>query len=243
MKKAQGPAAQIAARRQAEVQDGLRHAHGLSCHLRVGGALPRAQSGMLLDYTEIEHTRLWANVHGYYGLDNVQYQRSFFAAGGIAGLIAGAAASAVINDRRKSQAFAHAAPQWRPHGQSPIVVTSQRLLMSESGQWLSLWYGAMRHMSPDLASLSLHIQFEGSPPLRLTGPSVPYLSVVVVYIVKREVLTVPAHLIPGVLPPPPPPPRPEQRGERPEHIRDSGQHPTSDAFGDASDDRPPPWEE
>jgi hypothetical protein len=54
-----------------------------------------------------------------------------------------------------------------------VVITDQRLLAWLDGQWLSFPYDAVVEFRPDLAELSLVLELDGSPAVRLRGPQLP----------------------------------------------------------------------
>lgn len=52
--------------------------------------------------------------------------------------------------------------------------------------WASVWYNAIRELLPDLEVGRLAMTFENNPPYCLTGPWVPYLTVIVTMLLARD---------------------------------------------------------
>jgi len=113
----------------------------------------------------------------YCGAD-VEYSSSMFAAGGLFFTAASLATSAAINANNKRKAEAAAQPQWRPWGRFPAIVTSHRvLLMTE--QWSSYDYRHIVMIEPNPMEYAVALHFEGSPPIMLRGPWVPWATVAI----------------------------------------------------------------
>jgi hypothetical protein len=54
-----------------------------------------------------------------------------------------------------------------------VVVTDQRLLVWLDGEWLTLPYDQVVEFRPDQADLSLFLELDGAPAVRLRGPQLP----------------------------------------------------------------------
>jgi hypothetical protein len=62
---------------------------------------------------------------------------------------------------------------WHSATITRVVVTDQRLLAWVDGQWLTFAYDQVVEFRPDLADLSLVLELDGSPAVRLRGPQLP----------------------------------------------------------------------
>lgn len=136
---------------------------------------PSALGGVPLAAGEFAYGELYVTGWRFFGLDTVFYERQTVLAGG--GLLM--LARAIGNRRRRREAEAHAAPQWRPLGPLRLVVTPQRILVWHLQAWWSVWFAGVLdvHCFPDHQTLDLC--FEADVPYRLAGPGVPALGVIV----------------------------------------------------------------
>jgi hypothetical protein len=126
-----------------------------------------------------EHALLSADVaySRHYGTD-AEYQPAPVVLFGRPGTMVGALAiRGLINQHRKKTAQAQAAAQWREHETAGVIVTTQRLICSlvSCGQ-ISIWYDSAAAIYPDLEQATVTLGFEGHPPIRLSGPAAPALS-------------------------------------------------------------------
>ncbi len=144
-------------------------------------ALPYS-SGLLLQPDETEYAAADAEFLRFYGRDGSTYVHSTLLMGGPFMMAATGIASAMGNRSRRTAAEREAMAQWRYCGSTRAVLTSNRLLISWEGQWVSFWLGSILEIQPHPATSSVCLAFEGSPPLSLRGPWIPYLSVALFYL-------------------------------------------------------------
>lgn len=124
---------------------------------------------------EFVYGELYATGWRFFGLDTVLYERRTMLAGG--GLLI--LACAIGNRRRRMEAEAHAAPQWRPLGPLRMVVTPVRLLVWHRQAWWSVWLAGVTDVRCYPEHQTLDLFFEADAPYRLVGPDVPTLGVAV----------------------------------------------------------------
>jgi hypothetical protein len=112
-----------------------------------------------------------------YGGDG-QYTRSNYLVLARPAVMVGAlAVNAAINHRRMRAAQRDAAPSWRDQQTAHIWSTTYRLIWDGPSGLESLWYGDISGFYPDLDSWTLTLATgDGKPPVRLTGPAVPLVS-------------------------------------------------------------------
>jgi hypothetical protein len=177
----------------AALSDGMRTGGALATHLRAGHGLQPKSSAIRLQEGESEYTQLWADGFRFHSVDGVTYNHSsFIAFGSVPLLAATAGGSAMLNARKRKQAQAQAAAQWRPMGQVGVTITSQRMLVLREMTWESLWFGHVIQAVPQLQNFTLDMIFEGAPPFRFSGPNVPYMAVMLIFLLHGEVLDIPA---------------------------------------------------
>ena len=124
---------------------------------------------------EVQYGTLPVDLSVYCGAD-VEYSSSMFAAGGLFLTAASLAASAAINSNNRRKAQAAAAPQWRPTGRFPAIITNQRLLLM-AGQWTSYYHDHLLMIEPNPLGYSVALHYEGTEPIMLHGPWVPWATV------------------------------------------------------------------
>lgn len=144
-----------------------------------GAGLPRIPSPVLLDVGEVLHADLPAEGWRFHGADITYAAPHVVAVGGplMFGIVAAASATARRRARRHAEAMA--AAQWRPLGPLRILATDRRLLVWHEGAWASVWYNAICELQPHLEVGRLDMTFENDPPYCLSGPWVPYLTVII----------------------------------------------------------------
>lgn len=171
---------------------GMESARQLASHLRSGGALVPIRSGMRLQSGESEFTQTQAACSRYFALGDSSYTRSTFLGLGSFGALAFTAlGSAAWNSHKRRKAERQAAPQWRPIGQVGVTVTSQRILMLQEMTWESIRFPQILQLSPLVEKYQLDILFEGAPAVRLVGPSVPFISVLLFFLLYGDVVVLP----------------------------------------------------
>lgn len=130
---------------------------------------------------EVFFFELGAEYERFYGREVGFRPASGFYFGSPAFILAGLAVSGVTNARRRSAAQAEGATQWRERETIRFVVTNHRLLCLVGGRWTSFHYAAMTAVYPEVAAGVLVAEFQGVPPLRLTGPDTAVASVMTVF--------------------------------------------------------------
>jgi len=141
---------------------------------------------VLLDASEVLHGDLAAEGWRFHGADVAYTAPHAVTIGGplMFGLVAAGSATARRRARREAETLA--APQWRPLGELRILASDRRLLVWHEGAWASVWYHAIREFCPDLAAARLNLTFDDDPPYCLSGPWVPYLTVIVTTLLARD---------------------------------------------------------
>lgn len=87
--------------------------------------------------------------------------------------------SALQRSHSRRKAASLAAPQWREHSLSTVVVTTQRLWCLAGGEWTNFDYDTI--IGFDLRDRALQLEFPAAHPLRLTGDWAPWIAVAVAY--------------------------------------------------------------
>ena len=110
--------------------------------------------------------------------DGAYTPASVFAFGRPAMLVGALAVQGFVNRRRKAAAQHEAVPKWRWQQPVDVIVTTHRLLCNCCDRgWQSFWFCRVTEFYPDLEHWTLTMGFGGAmPPLRLTGPTTPALS-------------------------------------------------------------------
>lgn len=178
-KKRRKAQAELAAREQTLNSLGVAEGARLFATLLTGGSLPpRKVWGLVLEPGEQVHLDLEAFYSRFYGQD-VTYRTGggvYFGPPAVvlAGLLAGAAADRAAAARAR----AAAAPRWREHQVSRVLLTTQRLVCMVNGSWMSFYYRHVTALYPDLVqSRSVTLEFgDACVPLRLEGMHVPTIS-------------------------------------------------------------------
>lgn len=169
--------------------DGWNRAVELRQWLGAGNApRPQPQQYFIPQPGECYFCTIGVRVHVYTDV-TVEYSESMFIAGrGLTGMALTAGASMLLNKANRERARREAAAQWRDLGDSNVHITDHRLVMRIEGHLESLWYGAgMTEFAPRWDEYAAYIGVDDSPPLRLVGPGVPYLSVMVHFLIFGSV--------------------------------------------------------
>lgn len=164
--------------------EGQREAESLAAAIAHGWPLPTLLSPVLLAEAEVLHARLDAQGWRFNAAD-VVYEKCRVVAGGIVTFGLAAVLASIGNRRARRRAEQMAAPQWRPLGWMPVLVTNQRLLVFHEGAWQSVWYLGIRQLIPNVADKRLELIFEADPPYLLVGEWVPYLTVVLATVLAQ----------------------------------------------------------
>ncbi|MEU7870394.1 hypothetical protein [Dactylosporangium sp. NPDC049140] len=92
----------------------------------------------------------------------------------------GRAAEAIRDASMHRRAEREAAAQWRSVGVVPCAITSRRLLIRDGErQWQAYPLDTLVSLTPDVQTSALELAFENSASVRLRGPWVPWLTVVI----------------------------------------------------------------
>jgi hypothetical protein len=170
----------FAPREQQEAQAAWQAMCRLIDKVTYGGRPDPCPQTVALRQGEIQHGALHVEAQVFHST-TVEYTTGGYAFGG--GLLfvgAGMAAGAIRDANVKRRAEQEAAAQWRPVGLVPCAVTSQRLLIQDSErQWQSYPLHTLVSLTPELPAWALVLAFESSAPVRLRGPWVPWLTVVI----------------------------------------------------------------
>ncbi len=176
-----------------QFQEGLQNAHNLMAHLRAGGTLLPIRTGVRLDEGEVEYTQSEVDCLRYASVGDGSYNRTMFLGlGSLQALAVTALGSAAWNSHRRRIAEQDAAPRWRGIGRVGLTVTSGRILMFQHMTWESIWFQQVFQMVPQLEHYQLDILFEGAPAVRYHGPSVPFVSVMLFYLLHHQEVALPA---------------------------------------------------
>ncbi|MDR7275408.1 hypothetical protein [Catenuloplanes atrovinosus] len=128
---------------------------------------------------ESQFGALAADVSAFHGMDVEYSTGGYMFGGGLMFVAAGMLAGAANDARKRRRAEQQARPQWRPLGTAPVAITDQRLLVMIENQWRSCELRSLVSMQPDLGDWSVVMHFEGTPPMMLRGPWIPWLTVAI----------------------------------------------------------------
>lgn len=163
---------------------GLQEARQLYERLCRGDKLPPYYpAGIVLQSGETALGEILAEFSHYVELE-VQYPapRSMFVMGSpafMAGALLGKLFSDAADRREAARLAALAAPQWRIIGFPRVILTDQRMLahFPERYEQVSFWHSGLAGFTPSMTRFSLELVYSECPPVRLRGPSVPWMSV------------------------------------------------------------------
>ncbi|RKR75596.1 hypothetical protein [Frondihabitans australicus] len=130
---------------------------------------------------EVFFYRLEVDYERFYGAEVGFKPASGFYFGSPAFILAGMAVAGLTNAKRRADAAAASATQWRELARCEFLVTNRRLLCLVHGQWVSFHYAAMTAVYPEIAEGVLVCEFTGVPPLRLSGPDTAIAAVMTVF--------------------------------------------------------------
>ncbi|HEU5152207.1 MAG TPA: hypothetical protein VFU19_17080 [Iamia sp.] len=97
----------------------------------------------------------------------VQADRSFVIAGGLATTAALGLVEAIGRRRCQRTLDRLAQPSWRPLGPLWVVTTNVRLAVHHHGAWSSIWLASVRDAEVDADGTALVMQFASDPPYAL----------------------------------------------------------------------------
>jgi hypothetical protein len=130
---------------------------------------------------------------GYFG-ESAEYHRSFLLLGGPVGLALTGAASLAHNATAKADAERAATPRWHALGAASVLMTSQRLVLTLSGQPQSLWYAECGPLEPATGRggvPAVQLQPAQMPLMRIESALAPLLHVLVHRLLDGGVREVP----------------------------------------------------
>lgn len=149
----------------------------LAAHVQAGHLPARVDPTIMCRQGEEQYGTLPVDAQLYCGAD-VEWASGMRVSGGLLFMGAALAANAAMNAKKKRDAEAAARPQWRPWGRFPAIITNQRvLLMTE--QWTSFYFQQLIMIEPNPTNYAVALHFEGSTPIMLRGPWVPWATVAI----------------------------------------------------------------
>lgn len=172
----------------AHYETGWNSAVELASWLRSGGALPTSRSSLVLQQGEVLHCQVEVELAGFWSQDTSYTSDAMVFGATWKGLAATAGASMLWNSRQRRKAEAEGLAQWRGLGNGLVSVTSHRLFFPADGQML--WWsmdGGIISFEPIWSQYLAVIHGENSAPISVRGPAVPYLSVLLNYLLFDEV--------------------------------------------------------
>jgi len=174
--------------------EGYLRAYQWSGSLAAGSPLPQEAATVAMNPGEVTHLHVSPIViSGYFG-ENQQVGRSFFLIGGPVGLALTGAASYAHNQSKKRQAKQAAIPRWHNLGTADLVMTNQRLVITNQGQSKSFMYseaGPLAATTGVNGAPAVQLQPSGMPLLQLESAWAPMLYVFVHYLVDGQAPGVP----------------------------------------------------
>jgi hypothetical protein len=166
--------------------DWMTMARQLMDHLDRGGSLIPQSPLMRLGPGEFQYAHLQPHCSRYLANRATAYNQStVLGLGSLGTLTLTALASAAWNSHRRRKTAMEAAAQWRSLGWLDVVVTSTRLLVLEDLAWRSVWFDRIVQLVPRRDGRRLDVLFEEFPALRLDGPPVPLLAILLHHLVNE----------------------------------------------------------
>lgn len=153
-------------------------ADALAQNLVAGDDLLDIEStGLPLGCGEVLHASIAATC-SWYGEAEVTYQKQHVLMfGSTAWLGLTAAASAIGNRRRRNSALALATPQWRPLGDTHVLLTSERLAIPYEDSLMSIWLDDITEIVRHPDACHLEVVCQNDLALSMHGDWIPYLTV------------------------------------------------------------------
>ncbi len=174
------------------VRTGMEDAHNLVAHLRSGGSLIPVATGLRLEPGETAFVRTQVQAARYCSRPGTPYPRTtLLGLGSLGALTVTAVGSAVWNSHQRRRAERQSAAQWRPTGWTDTVVTSGRLLLRHEGCWTSIWFPHIIELQPWPDGQRLDLLVHEGPALRIEGPSLPLVTVMLFYLLHHQEVALP----------------------------------------------------
>lgn len=178
-----------AAHVQALHAQGWEAACSLHRHLLSGGELaPVATPGVLLEPGETAYGDVSAQYARFYGMNVMYNQHSGFYFGSPLFVAAGLVGDAVVNANARSRAEAQARAQWRDFSLCRAILTERRTLLhvAAENRWVSLRHNEIIGFHPAVEQWSLFTDYHQWEPMRLSGPTVPWLTAATISVINRD---------------------------------------------------------
>ncbi|MBW6438718.1 hypothetical protein KZ829_33820 [Actinoplanes hulinensis] len=158
-----------------QIAAGWKSMVGMIEHLSAGRPVQPVQPTIMCRPGEEQYGTLPVDVSLYCGAD-YSYSGGTFASGGLLFTAAAMAAGAAYHANQRRKAEEASRPQWRPWGRFPAIVTNRRVLLMIE-QWSSYELEHLLMIEPSPMQYSVALHFEGSYPIMLRGPWVPWATV------------------------------------------------------------------
>ncbi|MET9441079.1 hypothetical protein [Streptomyces sp. NPDC006610] len=169
-------------------QQGWEAVCSLHRHLSNGGELvPVPTPGVLLEAGEIAYGDVSAHYARFYGTNVTYTERSGFYFGSPLFVAAGLVGDAVANSSARNRAQAMAQPQWRDLSPCRAILTDRRMLLhvAAENRWVSLRHHEVVGFLPVLEQWALFTEYAQWEPMRLAGPSVPWMTAAAISVLNR----------------------------------------------------------
>ncbi|MCW2902437.1 MAG: hypothetical protein JWO67_4702 [Streptosporangiaceae bacterium] len=129
--------------------------------------------GLVLHPGEQAHLQLPLTYSRYYGHDVTYSGGGGFYVGPPGVILAAAVGNLIGEAAAASRAREAAAPRWRDHQVSTVILTNRRLICQVEDRWASFHYSGVTAVYPDLANRGVVLQLADTVPLRLHGLGAP----------------------------------------------------------------------
>jgi len=174
--------------------EGYLRAYQWSGSLAAGSPLPQEAATVAMGPGELTHLHVSPiAISGFFG-ENQEVGRSFFLIGGPVGLAVTGAASYAHHQSKKRQAEQAAIPRWHNLGTADLVMTNQRLVVTNQAQSKSLLYAEAGPLAATTGANgvpAVQLQPANMPVLQFASPWAPMLYVFVHYLVDGQAPGVP----------------------------------------------------
>jgi hypothetical protein len=136
-------------------------------HLRTGGALQPLTTSIRLPPEELAYLDVMVILGEFVDADwHEEVPHSYASLRGVRAAL------------RNYIARKDAEARWREVPGVRVVVTDRRLMISQEGQWASLSHDRVLEFRPAPADFTVALGYDGSPAIRLRGPAVARICVV-----------------------------------------------------------------
>ncbi|MFJ5259969.1 hypothetical protein ACIQAC_05770 [Streptomyces sp. NPDC088387] len=169
-------------------QQGWEAAVSLHRYLSGGGELaPVPTPGILLEQGEIAYGDVSAHYSRFYGTNASYNHHSGFYFGSPMFVAAGLIGESVVNSSNRNRAQAAAQPQWRDFSPCRAILTERRMLLhvAAENRWVTVRHHELVSFLPVLEQWALFTDYQQWEPMRLAGPSVPWLTAATISVLNR----------------------------------------------------------